>query len=284
VTGRGGPQRPGPRLIEFVARRLVTLYPPAFRDRFGRAMVDDFREIATSRGTRAALARAARDAVTALPSAWLRAGRRAVGESVLAPASLARELRLATRSLRRDPAFAIPGVAVLGLAIGAGTGALAIVNAYLLRPLPYPAADRLVRVEPALPLPLEATERVLEIPLTWEMDAFTRVGDGRPEQVRGSWVPPAFFDAYGIETALGRTFLPHEWGEGTPAVAVISYGLWQRRFGGDPEILGRTVRSYSSDRPEDAEVFTIVGVLSADLWLHQLHTELVVSMQVLREE
>lgn len=279
MTGRPEGDGPGGGFTERIVRLLVALYPRAFRDRFGRAMVDDFRELASSEGRVATLSRAARDAVTALPTAWLRTGRNVVSESALAPGTLAREIRLAARSLRRDPAFTAPAVVVLGLAIGVGAAALAVVDAYLLRPLPYPDADRLVRVEPSLPIPLAEAEALLEIPLTWELDAFTLVGDGRPEQVRGSWVTPRFFDAYGIDPALGRTFLPHEWGEGAPAVAVISHGLWQRRFGGDPEVLGRTVRTYSSDRPDDAEVFTIVGVLPADLWLHHEYTDLVVSMR-----
>ena len=177
--------------------------------------------------------------------------------------------------------FAVPALAVLALAIGVGAAVAGVVNAYLVRPLPFPESERLVALNPVLPLTLEEAREALEIPLTWELDAFTLLGDDRPEQVLGSWVTPGFFSAYGITPALGRPFHDHEWGEGAPAVAILSWGLWQRRFGGDPDILGTAVRTYSSDRPDEAEVFTVVGVFPRDLWLHRGFTDFVVPIRQL---
>ncbi|MBW3535112.1 MAG: ABC transporter permease, partial [Gemmatimonadetes bacterium] len=260
-------------------RWLVRLYPPAFRRRFGRAMVEDFRELVEAEGAGAAGVRALRDLARSLPPAWTRAAR---GTSwPLAPSRLLRDLRFAVRALRRDPGFTLAAVGVLGLGIGAGTAVLGVVNAYLLRPLPYPSSDRLVDIRPALPLTLDEAREVLEIPLTWELDAFTLVGDDRPEQVLGSWVVPGFFEAYGIVPALGRTFRAEEGGEGGASVAILSHALWQRRFGGDPGVLGRTVRAYTSDRPEDAEVFTVVGVLPPDFWFHHAYTDFIAPLRTL---
>ena len=269
---------PGSRGGQGLYRLLVRLYPRAFRARFGRAMVEDFRELVEAEGTGPAWGRALRDAARSLPAAWARAARPSL-RAAPSLRRLPRDLRFAARSLRRDPGFTLTAVAVLGLAIGVGTAVLGVVNAYLLRPLPYPHADRLVDVEPALPLRLDEAREVMEIPLTWELDAFTLVGGDRPEQVLGSWVTPEWFEAYGITPALGRAFRPDEWGEGATPVAVISHPLWQRRFGGDRGVLGRVVRTYSSDRPGETEVFTVVGVLPPDVWLHNAYTDFLVPIR-----
>ena len=264
--------------MEALYRLLLALYPPGFRARFGRAMRADFRDLVDAVGAPRAWARALRDVGGSLPSLWLRAFRQGA-RGIPTASGWVREARLGVRALRRDPGFTVPALTVLALAIGIGAVVLGVVNAYMLRPLPYPEADRLVDVNPALPLDLQEAGAALEIPLTWELDAFTLLGGDKPEQVLGSWVTPGFFTAYGITPALGRAFLPNEWGEGGPAVAILSWGLWQRRFGGDPDVLGTVVRTYSSDRPDEAEVFTVVGVLPRDHWLHHRHTDLVVPIR-----
>lgn len=271
------PRRP----VEWLYRLLVAFYPPDFRRRFGTAMVGDFGEMVDSEGQARALFRVVKDLVVSLPSAWFRAVRESATASPLAPGRIFREVRFGARALRRDLGFTGPAVAVLGLSIGVGTVVLGVVNAYLLRPLPYPSADRIVSVDPPLSLALDEVREVLEIPLTWERDAFTLVGDGRPEQVLGSWVTPGFLEVYGITPVIGRGFLPNELGEGAPQVAILSHALWQRRFGGDPGVLGRTLQVYSSDQPDEAESYTVVGVTPRDLWLHHSYADLLVPIRQL---
>ncbi len=264
------------RLAGVVCRWLVVLYPPAFRRRFGRAMVQDLEQLVEEEGAVAALGRMVRDAAVSLPAAWFAF---ACPLWRAAPQRLLREARFALRSLRRDPGFSSPVVVVLGLAFAAVAVVATVVDAYLVRPLPYPHADRLMSVSPAVPVGLDEAREVMDLPLTWELDVFTLVGDGAPEQVRGAWVGPGYLEAYGVTAALGRSFHPGEFGEGAPAVAMISHALWQDRFGGDPAVVGHTLRTYSSDRPEDGETFTIVGVLPADLWLHRGYDDVIVPLR-----
>ncbi|NIR60515.1 MAG: hypothetical protein GWO02_13875, partial [Gammaproteobacteria bacterium] len=89
----------------------------------------------------------------------------------------------------------------------------------------------------------------------------------------GAWVSEGYFELFGMRAALGRLFGADETGPGGSAVAVISHELWQRRWGGDPGVIGRTVRAFTSDRPEDAELFTVVGVLPSDAWHHNRYIE-----------
>ena len=153
------------------------------------------------------------------------------------------------------------------MGIALTVGVFAVVDAYLLTPLPFPHAERLVSVESPGPLSWDEVEDVFETPVSWDLDVFTVVGDGRPELLRGAWITPGFMDTYGVAAALGRGFRPEEAGRDAAPVAMISHELWQRRYGGDPNIIGSRLSAFTSDRPEDAETFTIVGVLAADSWL-----------------
>jgi predicted permease len=156
---------------------------------------------------------------------------------------------------------------VLGVGIALNAAIFAMVDAYLLRPLPYPDADRLVRVHPSTSaVGWTNSEDVFEKAVSWNADAFTLVGDGVPEVVLGMRVSPDFFDVYGVRPALGRAFRPEEGGEGGAQVAVISHALWTSRFGADPGVLGRVLRAYPADDRDGLESFTIVGVLPRDFW------------------
>jgi predicted permease len=191
------------------------------------------------------------------------------------------DLRSAARSLRRDPAFSLVTGAVLALGMAGNVAAFGLVNAYLVDPLPFPAPDRLMAMRNVVPVPWTEGGEMLEQAVSWDLDAFTLVGPEGPRLVRGAWVAPGFFDAFGIQPALGRAFGPDEAGEGGASVAVISHGLWKTRFGSDPGVVGRTVTTFASDRPEDSETFTVVGVLPADFWFFNRYTEILVP---LREE
>ncbi|HET9982178.1 MAG TPA: ABC transporter permease [Longimicrobiales bacterium] len=161
--------------------------------------------------------------------------------------------RFSLRALRRNPGFALVAVLTLALGIGANTAIFSVVNGILLRPLPYRSADRLVVAGMSLPDYRDVVERsnVFEATSVWATNIYKLATDsGEPEQVMGAVVSPAFFPMLAAP-ALGRTFRPEE--DRAP-LAVISHGLWQRRFGGDRGVLGRTLRL-------SGDVYTIVGVM-----------------------
>jgi predicted permease len=196
--------------------------------------------------------------------------------------SLRQDFRFAGRSLRRRPGFGFTVVAVLGLVIAVNAAVTAVVSAYLLRALPYPHPDRVASVTRTPPgrstmasdAPVPSglnnivwprSDSVMEYSAAWELDGFGFLSGGDPEVVGGAWVTAGFFPITGARTQIGRVFTQEEVKEGA-AVAVISHGLWQRRFGGNTEVLGSVIRSYSNDRPADAESFRVIGVLTSDFW------------------
>lgn len=190
---------------------------------------------------------------------------------------LTSELRLAVRGLRRSPVFTVAIVLTLGIGIGLTVAVAGLVDAYLVRALPYPEAERLVQVEgPGAP-DWRSVPPVLEAVAGWDLDALSIVTGGSPERVWTSWVTPGFFDVLGVRAAHGRLFTGEEVARGH-AVAVISHALWQRRWGGDPGVLGQTFSAYSDDRPGEAETFEIIGVLPADFWYVNRFTEVLVPL------
>jgi putative ABC transport system permease protein len=176
------------------------------------------------------------------------------------------DLRFAFRQLRKSPGFTAVVVLTLALGIGANTTMFTAVNAILLRPLPYPQPDRLVGI-------LEATRQesasVVAYPdfLDWQQQnqvfaemaayqlaAFNLTGADEPERVPGLRITANFFRTLGVKPALGRDFLAEEDQPGGRTVLLLSHRLWQRRFGADPAVVGRTV-------PLDGRGHVVVGVL-----------------------
>ena len=189
------------------------------------------------------------------------------------------DLRFAWRSLRREPRFSATAVLVLGVGIALNAAVLAVVNAYLLRPLPYPEPERVVSLRAPVGISSGDVEGVLEKRVTWDLDAFTLVGDQGPEMARGAWITPDFLEVYGIRPALGRAFSAEDAVPGAPPVALISYGLWQSRYGGAQDVMGRSLQAYTSDRPNDAESFTIIGVLPPDFWHFNDYTQILAALR-----
>lgn len=188
----------------------------------------------------------------------------------------------AWRSLRRDLRFTTLLVGVLGVGVALNTAVFSVVNAYLVRPLPYPAAERIVDVRPVTDLTWTQVGDYFERAVSWDLDVFTLVGEEGPQMVRGSWITPDFLDVYGVRAAMGRTFLPQEADPGAAPVAMISHRLWRERFHGDPAIVGRTFDAFTSDRPDHAESFRIVGVLPRDFWHVNDFTEVFAPIRVER--
>ncbi len=182
--------------------------------------------------------------------------------------NLARDLRFGARTLRRNPGFAAVAVLTLGLGIGANTAIFSVVNAVLLRPLPYPQPDRLVLVwgtntdsgtlQDVVSYPgfedWQARSRSFERMAAFTTRGMTLAGTDQAELVEAVQGTPGFFETLGVQPALGRTFRPEESVEGNSRVAILSDSSWRRYFGGRRDVLGKTIRA-------NEEAFTIIGVM-----------------------
>lgn len=185
--------------------------------------------------------------------------------------------------LRHARGFTGVAVVTLGFGLTLCVTAFTVVNAYLLRTLPYPAAERLYNVRYATqgqsqPRNLEQLDwrslsDVIEQPVAWDLDVFSLLGGAWPESAPGAWVTPGFVAGLGIQPAIGRGFAASDFEVGRPQVALISHRLWRTRFNGDPAIVGRAFNAYVSDRPEEAETFTVIGVMPADFWHMNAYTD-----------
>jgi putative ABC transport system permease protein len=179
------------------------------------------------------------------------------------------DARYALRSLIARPGFAAVAILTLALGIGATTAIFTVVHAVLLRPLPFPEAERLVQVRivgrEGMLFPLPDTDFVAWRSLNRTADAVavfsngptTITGDGAPESVESMSVTDRFFDVLRAPTLLGRTFQLGEDRPGATKSVVLSHGLWTRRYHADPAIVGRTVLL-------DAEPYVVIGVMPPD--------------------
>lgn len=179
-----------------------------------------------------------------------------------------RNLRYGTRTLWKSPAFTAVAIATLAIGIGANTAIFSFVNGVLLKPLPYAEPDRIVRVLEKPPGGGRNGISTLNF-LDWQKDntvfdymaaqtggSTTLTGHGEPLQLSVGMVSPHYFDIFAAGTALGRTFAPGEDQPGKDGVVVLSHAIWSTQFGGDPQILGKTIQL-------DGEPITVVGVLPA---------------------
>ncbi len=182
------------------------------------------------------------------------------------------DLRYAIRMLLKSPAFTAVAILVLALGIGANTAIFSVVNAVLLRPLYDLDPQRLVTVSAKSRRSSDTEVSALDL-MDWReqsrsfawMSAYTGedliiLGGREPEWVNGASVDPDLFRLLGVQPHLGRNFLPEENQAGNDRVTLLSYGLWQRSFGGDPGVLGKTVR-IEGWRSNVAGSYTVVGVM-----------------------
>ena len=183
--------------------------------------------------------------------------------------SIIKDLRFALRGLLKHPGFMAIAVVTLALGIGASTSIFTVVNAALLRGLPYKSPDRLYHLWEKTPQG-EFSKREFSYPDYQDyqqnnvfegLAGYTggRVllsGEGEPDSIPGPRVSANFFSVLGVDPVLGRTFQAGEDTPGTPKTTVLTYGFWQRRFGGDPSAVGRTLTI-------NGESHTVIGVLPA---------------------
>ncbi|MEJ2701057.1 MAG: ABC transporter permease [Sedimentisphaerales bacterium] len=181
------------------------------------------------------------------------------------------EIKYAFRQLGRNPSFTVVAVLTLAIGIGACTAMFSVVNGALLRPLAFPGSDRLVYIREIVPA---VAEKYPTLPVSanhfseWRQrctsfeslslvspDAMNLTGRDEPERLEAMLVSANLFDMLKVQPAIGRTFVTGEDQSGQDHVVIISYGLWQRKFNGDPALVGSTITL-------DSEPYTVIGVLS----------------------
>jgi putative ABC transport system permease protein len=182
-------------------------------------------------------------------------------------AGVAHDVRYAVRLLVRNPGFALVSILTLGLGIGANSAVFSLVHGVLLKPLPYAEPDRLVGLfhlsrgerdvmSPPNFLDLRAQSRTLKTAAAYTEQGYTLTGAGEPVRLRGAQVTDGFFQVLGVPPLLGRPFARTENEPGHASVVVLSHGLWQQRFAGDRDLVGRTVIL-------EGAPYTVVGVMPA---------------------
>ncbi len=172
------------------------------------------------------------------------------------------DLKFAFRQLLKNPGFTAVAVLTLALGIGANTAIFSVINGVLLRPLQYRQPDRLVTllhegrspVAPADFLDWRAQNQSFEAMAAAEAWGGTLAGGDRPEAVFGIRFGQGMFEILGVPPLTGRTFQPADFKPGNNHVLVLGYALWQRRFGGDASVLGKTL-------PLNGESYTVVGIM-----------------------
>ena len=276
----------------------IALYPAEFRHRFGSAMRQAFVErVRARRQTSSVLAtllfamRAWWDvARNGVAERWRR---RAAGRAVAARRRTGRsnwwreigqDLRFALRMLRRKPAVAALSIVTLAVGIGATAIVYGVVDAALLRPLPLPSPDRLTVIGETLRGQVgqasfdnirdwDRQSRAFDAIAAFRAQSVNLTGLDRPDRVRGGFVTSAFFDVAGVQVARGRPLQAADDEPNAAPVAVINDTFWQRRLGGEPDVLGRVVQLNNTG-------FEIVGVLppgfvfpfdGAEVWLPARH-------------
>ena len=193
-----------------------------------------------------------------------------------------RDVRQALRGLRKSPGFSAVALIILALGIGANVAMFSVLHAVALRPLPYRQPDQLVRVWPAENFNITLVDVVKEaMPSLQSVSglslwSLTWADAGEPEQLDAAYVSTDHFDLLGVHPMLGRGFAPEESEPGRGDVVVISYGLWQRRFGGDPDVIGRTVRIEASDHATRQ----VIGVMPPDYKEVRGHPQLWAPLQL----
>src|SRR5689334_3333086 len=188
------------------------------------------------------------------------------------PSAPVNVMKYVLRSLFRDRGFAAMAVLSLAVGIGANTAIFSLINGVLLRPLAFPAPDRLVSIlistpqfKNGEPLPINLAQLVEWRRRTQSFDGIgayrnitvSLIGDGLPELVPGAQVSANLFDVLGVKPFLGRSFVDAEDHAGEHRVVVLAHSLWRRRFQADPSVIGRKISLGGAP-------YTVLGVLPPD--------------------
>ena len=277
--------------VDVILRALGRLYPRAFRRRYGDAVAEFQRERLRGATEPRALVwlRVVGDTLFHALAERLRARapvprQRLTGDPIVR--MLLTDARYALRDLARRPAFTAVVLATLALGVGANAAIFSVVNGVLLRPLPYPHAERVVAFGHEPPHWLAASQdfldyhrelRSFEKLAAYTRDEATLTGDADPERVRLVRATDDFFPLLGVSPVLGRAFVPEEFAHDTALAVVLSDALWRRRFGGDPSVVGRTVIMNGIAR-------LVVGVMPPHFDFPEARTDLWAPMPHLRPD
>ena len=255
-------------------RWLLRLYPASFRREYGPEM-------------RAVFARERRDvrSLPGLAALWTRT----IADTCLNAAAVHRDildqdLRYAVRTLLRAPAFTLTAIAVVGLGIGATTAAFTVTDVVLMRPLPLQDADRIVKVwekrpgfsrmepSPANYRDWKAMASSFQAFAAYRGLSVNLVGGTEPLRIDGSVFTADLLPALGVAPLIGRAFTAADDSEGASPTVLLSHGLWQREFAGDPAIIGRSIRL--DDRPH-----TVIGVMPSGFYFPSRTAQLWTAMR-----
>ena len=199
------------------------------------------------------------------------------------------DLRYALRMLRKSPGFTVVAILTLALGIGANCAIFSVVNAVLLRPLPYPDANRLVFLGewseqiPEMSISManfndwRSQNKVFENMVAYQNDNVVLTGKGEPERLRLRRITAGFFPTLRVKPILGRELKPDDDKVGASRVVLLGEGFWQRRFGRDPNVIGQQFNL-------DAESYTVVGVLPARLHGSLRQTDIFASLWRLEDQ
>ncbi len=269
----GGDGGPTPDRVRAAYRRMLGLYPRAFRERYATDLLQAFDDRRSEARFTGMLGGARlvlfllRDFVTSVPITH-ESGHRRTGVGGIMN-DLLRDLRFSARMLWKNPVFTVAAVTTLALGIGLNAATFSTVYGLLLSPLPGTEdPDELVLVYRAWPdiefgsvsVPhyqdlRDRTGDVFENVSAWYFEPVSVASDGRSERTMAMVVSANFFQTFGSEPALGRAFLPgvEDRDPGAHAVVVLGHGFWHSRFGGDPGVIGRTITL-------NGHPFEVVGV------------------------
>jgi putative ABC transport system permease protein len=235
---------------------LLRLYPASFRNEYGEEM-------------RSVFIRRRRECggLFAVAALWLSTIAEVAGNAAVVHLDILRQdLSYTARVLRRSPGFAFTAVAIVALGIGATTAAFSVTDFVLIRPLPFPESERLVKVwqttpsyprlefSPANYRDWKQVAKSFESMATYFSTAVNVVGEGEPIRLTGASVSADLLPTLGVSPLIGRTFSADDDRAGAPGTLILSYQLWQTEFGGDPNVLNRTLTL-------DNAAFAVIGVM-----------------------
>jgi predicted permease len=190
---------------------------------------------------------------------------------------LRQDVRYGVRILRRNPVFTAVAVTTLALGIGANTAIFSVVNAVLVRPLPYPRPERLFTLQSGESLldleDLRRESRSFAGLGAVNVQSLAYTGGAEPEEVYGALCTAGLFPALGVTPLIGRAIAPRDDQFGGPRVVVLTYGFWQRRFAGDAAVLGKAI-------PLNGNAYTVIGVMRPDFWKPGRAVEVLVPLRV----
>jgi hypothetical protein len=206
--------------------------------------------------------------------------------------SISGDVRYAARGLRKTPSFTVVAVLTLALGIGANTAVFSVVNSILLKPLAFPRAEELVDVaqvapgaggivtsrgglglSPSMYFTYTEQNRSFQSMGVWSSSYVTVTGLAEPEQVSANWISDGLLTALAVKPELGRWFVPAEQLPGSRELVLLTYGYWQRRFGGDRSVIGRKI--FVDARPRE-----IVGVMPAGFRIADTTADLILPLRL----